>query len=68
MDRKDLKPTLLLALMIFLISAPAPDRDVIMEASQNFIVPNQETSLQASDLATATSAEDQEVVGSAVSG
>ena len=49
MDRKDLKPTLLLALMIFLITAPAPDAATIQEMTHNLIVPDSETSLQAAD-------------------
>lgn len=49
MDRKDLKPTLLLALALFLISAPAPDADTVMEMTSNFIVPQQGTALQAAD-------------------
>ena len=60
MDRKDLKPTLLLALMLFLISAPSPDAQTVMEATHNFIVPKQELSLQAS-IETTAAAEDLEV-------
>ena len=64
MDRKDLKPTLLLALMLFLISAPSPDAQTVMEATHNFIVPKQELSLQASVETTAV-AEDLEVEANA---
>ena len=64
MDRKDLKPTLLLALMLFLISAPSPDAQTVMEATHNFIVPKQELSLQASVETTAV-AEDLEVKANA---
>ena len=60
MDRKDLKPTLLLALMLFLICAPAPDGETVMEATHNFIVPKQESSLQAS-VETNARAQDLEV-------
>ena len=60
MDRKDLKPTLLLALMLFLISAPSPDAQTVMEATHNFIVPKQELSLQAS-IETTAAAQDLEV-------
>ncbi len=64
MDRKDLKPTLLLALMLFLISAPSPDAQTVMEATHNFIVPKQELSLQAS-VETTAPAEDLEVEANA---
>lgn len=49
MDRKDLKPTLLLALMLFLISAPAPDSATIMEMTGNTLVPSGQTGLQAAN-------------------
>ncbi len=51
MDVADLKPTLLLALAIFLASAPNPDSKAIMEMTANFIVPKSERALQASELA-----------------
>jgi hypothetical protein len=57
MDRKDLKPTLLLALLLFLISAPSPDAQTVMEATQNFIQPAQEVGLQASVEARTATAE-----------
>lgn len=50
MDVLDLKPTLLLALAIFLASAPNPDSKAIMEMTANFIVPKSERALQASEL------------------
>lgn len=49
MDRKDLKPTLLLALFLFLISAPQPDSQTVAEMTQNFVVPSKEHQLRAAD-------------------
>ena len=49
---KDLKPTLLLALAFFMVSAPNPDSAVIAEMTANFIVPKNEYPLQAAELAT----------------
>ncbi|KAA9130810.1 hypothetical protein F3N42_10585 [Marinihelvus fidelis] len=46
----DLKPTLLLALAIFLASAPNPDSDAIKEMTANFIVPKHDSALQASEI------------------
>ena len=48
---KDLKPTLLLALALFLASAPNPDAAAIAEMTANFIVPKNEHALHASMLA-----------------
>jgi hypothetical protein len=49
--RKDLKPTLLLALAFFMATAPNPDSAVIAEMTANFIVPKHEYPLQAAELA-----------------
>lgn len=48
--RKDLKPTLLLALAFFMATAPNPDSKVIAEMTANFIVPKHDYPLQASEL------------------
>lgn len=48
--KKDLKPTLLLALAFFMVSAPNPDAEVIAELTANFIVPKNEFPLQAAEL------------------
>lgn len=48
--RKDLKPTLLLAMAFFMASAPNPDSAVIAEMTANFIVPKNEFPLQAAEL------------------
>jgi len=50
--KKDLKPTLLLAMAFFMASAPNPDSAVIAEMTANFIVPKHEYPLQASELTT----------------
>jgi len=47
--KKDLKPTLLLALAFFMVSAPNPDSDVIAEMTANFIVPQHAHPLQAAE-------------------
>ena len=47
-----MKSTILLALTLFLISAPAPDSNDIAEMSSNFIVPQQTLGLLASDEAS----------------
>ena len=49
MNRKDLKATLLLALFLFLLSAPQPDSQTIAEMTHNFIVTGQDHNLQAAD-------------------
>ena len=45
------KPTLILALAFFMISAPNPDSDAIAEMTANFIVPKNEFALNANDRA-----------------
>ncbi len=50
--KKDLKPTLLLAMAFFMASAPNPDSAVIAEMTANFIVPKNEYPLQAAELTT----------------
>lgn len=47
--RQMMKPTLLLATAIFLITAPAPDARDITEMSAGFIVPDAQTALMASE-------------------
>lgn len=44
-----MKSTMLLAVALFLISAPAPDANDIAEITSNFIVPKQLPGLEASD-------------------
>ena len=44
-----MKSTVLLALALFLISAPAPDSSDIAQMTQNFIVPEQLLGLEASE-------------------
>jgi len=44
-----LKPTVLLATMLFLVIAPQPDASDIAEMTANFIVPDQQAALMASD-------------------
>ncbi len=46
----DIKPTLLLAAALFLMSAPEPDARAVAEMTRNFIVPTSERSLQAAEL------------------
>lgn len=48
--RKDIKPTLLLALAFFMAGAPNPDADAIAEMTAGFIVPKNQHALQAADL------------------
>jgi len=45
------KPTLILALAFFMVSAPNPDSDAIAEMTANFIVPKNEFALNANDRA-----------------
>ena len=47
-----MKSTILLALTLFLVSAPAPDSSDIAEMTSNFIVPQQTPGLLASDEAS----------------
>lgn len=47
--RDMLKPTLLLATAIFLITAPAPDADDIAEMTAGFVVPDAHASLLADE-------------------
>ena len=44
------KPTIILAIAIFMASAPNPDAEAIAEMTANFIVPASEYNLQASEL------------------
>lgn len=44
------KPTLILALAIFMASAPNPDSEAIAEMTANFVVPSKEFNLQAAEL------------------
>ena len=46
----DIKPTVLLAMAIFLVSAPDPDSRAIAEMTANFIVPSDAHALQAAEL------------------
>ena len=46
----DLKPTLILTTLLFLLAAPTPDSQDIAEMSANFLVLNNETGLLASEL------------------
>jgi len=59
--RKDIKPTLLLALAFFMISAPNPDAEAIAEMTAGFIVPDNQHVLQAAELAPRRDAEQDEV-------
>ena len=43
----EMKPTILLAVALFLISAPEPDASDIAEMTSNFIVPRESSSLMA---------------------
>ena len=44
-----MKPTILLAITLFLISAPAPDSNDIAELTSNFLVPQEVPGLLASE-------------------
>jgi hypothetical protein len=46
---REVKSTLLLALTLFLVSAPAPDSNDIAEMTSNFIVPQGNPGLQAGE-------------------
>jgi len=60
MNQKDFRTTLLLALFLFLISAPQPDSRTVAEITHNFIVPAQAANLLAADAtAPAQAVEDQ---------
>lgn len=48
--KRDIKPTLLLALAFFMVSAPNPDADAVAEMTANFIVPKNQHALQAAEL------------------
>jgi hypothetical protein len=48
--KRDLKPTLLLALAFFMASAPNPDADAVAEMTAGFIVPNNPHALHADEL------------------
>ena len=48
MEVASVKSVVLLTIALFLISAPAPDSNDIAEMTANFIVPEQEPGLQAS--------------------
>ena len=45
----DIKPVLVLAMALFLVSAPDPDSRAIAEMTANFIVPSDERALQAAE-------------------
>ena len=45
----DIKPILLLAMALFLLSAPDPDSNAVAEMTANFIVPSNERALQAAE-------------------
>lgn len=47
--KRDIKPTLLLALAIFMVSAPNPDADAIAEMTAGFIVPENQHALHAAE-------------------
>lgn len=47
----DIKPTILLAMALFLVSAPEPDSRAIAEMTANFIVPSDQHALQAAEIA-----------------
>lgn len=51
MNQKDFRTTLLLALFLFLVSAPQPDSRTVAEMTHNFIVPTQANNLQAAEAA-----------------
>jgi len=44
-----IKPTLILATLLFLLVAPTPDSQDIAEMTANFLVPNNHSGLQASE-------------------
>ena len=48
--KRDIKPTLLLALAFFMASAPNPDAEAIAEMTAGFIVPENQHALQAAEL------------------
>jgi Skp family chaperone for outer membrane proteins len=48
--KRDIKPTLLLALAIFMVSAPNPDAEAIAEITGGFIVPEHAFPLSADEL------------------
>lgn len=48
--KRDIKPTLLLALAIFMVSAPNPDAEAIAELTGGFIVPEHAFSLSADEM------------------
>lgn len=47
--KRDIKPTLLLALAIFMVSAPNPDAEAIAEITGGFIVPEHAFPLNADE-------------------
>ncbi len=49
--KRDFKPTMLLALAFFMVSAPNPDANAVAEMTAGFIVPKNEHALQAAELA-----------------
>jgi hypothetical protein len=48
--KRDIKPTLLLALAFFMISAPNPDAEAIAEMTAGFIAPDNPHALHAAEL------------------
>ena len=48
--KRDIKPTLLLALAFFMVSAPNPDAEAIAEITGGFIVPEHAYTLSADEL------------------
>ncbi len=48
--KRDLKPTLLLALAFFMASAPNPDAEAVAEMTAGFIVPDNPHALHADEL------------------
>lgn len=48
-QRSMLKPTLVLTTLLFLLVAPAPDSNDFAEMTANFLVPQQNSGLMASD-------------------
>ena len=48
--KRDIKPTLLLALAFFMASAPNPDAEAIAEMTAGFIVPENQHALHAAEL------------------
>ena len=48
--KRDIKPTLLLALAFFMVSAPNPDAEAIAEITGGFIVPEHAFLLSADEL------------------